>query len=158
MKSVIINEDEIIDKKTIIGKLFYDSNDPRSINYKRKLIRPKINWIKVFAFFLIPIVLLAVLTFLLNKAGLGIKRSTLISALLFLIYLVVMIKPAAIYMIKIYQRYAPERIRNKCRFEPSCSEYMILVIEKYGLFKGLKMGINRLKRCNIDNGGYDYPA
>lgn len=34
---------------------------------------------------------------------------------------------------------------------------MILAIEKYGLIKGLQKGICRLKRCNIDGGGFDFP-
>jgi putative component of membrane protein insertase Oxa1/YidC/SpoIIIJ protein YidD len=34
---------------------------------------------------------------------------------------------------------------------------MILSLEKYGLRRGLSKGIGRLKRCNIDNGGFDEP-
>ena len=30
-------------------------------------------------------------------------------------------------------------------------------INKYGLIKGMKKGLNRLKRCIEPNGGYDYP-
>ncbi|MBE6586778.1 MAG: membrane protein insertion efficiency factor YidD [Ruminococcaceae bacterium] len=66
-------------------------------------------------------------------------------------------KRVVICSVHIYQRYAPDSIRNKCRFEPSCSEYMILAIEKYGLFKGVIKGIDRLKRCNTNDGGFDYP-
>nr|WP_242939936.1 membrane protein insertion efficiency factor YidD [Ruminococcus flavefaciens] len=62
-----------------------------------------------------------------------------------------------IFSIRVYQRYAPDSIRLKCRFEPSCSEYMIQSIQKYGLIKGLVRGMKRLSRCNIDGGGYDYP-
>ena len=60
-------------------------------------------------------------------------------------------------LIRIYQKTAPMRIRNSCRFEPSCSEYMIMSVDKYGLKKGVINGINRLKRCKPPNGGIDNP-
>ena len=51
--------------------------------------------------------------------------------------------------------------RMKCRFEPSCSQYMILAIEKYGVIKGVLNGIKRLSKCNNRGdgmrGGFDYP-
>lgn len=43
-----------------------------------------------------------------------------------------------------------------CRFTPTCSEYMKIAIEKYGTFKGLKLGIKRLLRCHpFGKYGYD---
>lgn len=56
-----------------------------------------------------------------------------------------------------YQRTAPETLRQTCRFTPSCSEYMILAVEKYGSIKGVFKGINRIFRCHAPNGGEDYP-
>ncbi|MDR0391959.1 MAG: membrane protein insertion efficiency factor YidD [Planctomycetaceae bacterium] len=45
-----------------------------------------------------------------------------------------------------------------CRFEPSCSTYMILAIKKYGVLRGILKGIWRICRCNpYCNGGYDPP-
>jgi putative membrane protein insertion efficiency factor len=45
-----------------------------------------------------------------------------------------------------------------CRFEPSCSRYMIGALQKYGLLKGLAKGISRFLRCHPWNpGGYDPP-
>jgi putative membrane protein insertion efficiency factor len=45
-----------------------------------------------------------------------------------------------------------------CRFEPSCSRYMIGALRKYGLFRGLARGIARLSRCHPWHpGGYDPP-
>ena len=60
-------------------------------------------------------------------------------------------------MVKLYQKFAPDSIRNKCRYEPSCSQYMIGAVEKYGVFRGVAKGIARIRRCNTDGGGYDYP-
>jgi putative membrane protein insertion efficiency factor len=74
-----------------------------------------------------------------------------------LIWVLLFCKRMVIYAIQIYQRYAPESIRSKCRFEPSCSQYMILAIEKYGLMCGIRKGICRLGRCKPGDGGFDEP-
>ena len=66
-------------------------------------------------------------------------------------------KSLILSFIRLYQRTAPTRIRNSCRFEPSCSEYMIQAIQKYGLMKGGLRGAKRLGRCKIPNGGVDLP-
>lgn len=63
----------------------------------------------------------------------------------------------SIVFIRFYQRVAPTRIRQSCRFEPSCSEYAILALQKYGFIQGWKKTIFRLKSCHPPNGGYDYP-
>lgn len=45
-----------------------------------------------------------------------------------------------------------------CRFEPSCSRYMIEALRKYGLITGVFKGIARLLRCHPWHpGGYDPP-
>ena len=44
----------------------------------------------------------------------------------------------------------------KCKFYPSCSEYMKQAILKYGCFKGCFKGIKRLLKCHpFAKGGYD---
>lgn len=60
----------------------------------------------------------------------------------------------AVYL---YQQTAPENLRKSCRFTPSCSEYMILAVKKYGAIKGVYMGLKRIFRCHAPNGGEDYP-
>ena len=74
-----------------------------------------------------------------------------------LIFLTVSFKSFCIDLILLYQKLAPEKIRRSCLFEPSCSEYMLLAIDKYGTFKGVLKGIKRLLRCHHPNGGVDYP-
>ena len=59
--------------------------------------------------------------------------------------------------INVYQENAPKRIRMSCRFEPSCSNYMKLAVVKYGAIHGVTVGMNRLLRCKVPNGGIDYP-
>ena len=43
-----------------------------------------------------------------------------------------------------------------CRFEPTCSHYMVQAIEKHGPIKGLWLGMNRLLKCHpFHSGGLD---
>ena len=45
---------------------------------------------------------------------------------------------------------------NSCRFTPTCSEYTIEALEKYGTLKGLALGLKRLSKCHPLGGfGYD---
>ena len=64
-------------------------------------------------------------------------------------------KQIAIFWILLYQKFAPQKIRKRCRFTPSCSNYMLMAIQKYGLIKGLIKGTRRLFRCYPPNGGVD---
>lgn len=157
MKSIEFSEEHLGNMSEIAQELFNDENDPTSFGYKRKLNRPKIYWLKILLFSLISttiFILSFYITYTLSNSAL---LSCILSCLLLIIFLLANCKRIIICIIKIYQRYAPTSLREKCRFEPSCSEYMILAIEKYGFIKGVKKGINRLKRCNINNGGFDYP-
>lgn len=126
-----------------------DCNDPRSYNYIRIYNKEPINKLRFCIIIIVDMVLSVFCLLLFND---------IISLIIInFLYYILMLKYVLIFIIKIYQKVAPVSIRNKCRFEPSCSNYMLQSLEKYGLFKGLKKGINRLKRCNIDDGGYDYP-
>ncbi|MGN1298572.1 MAG: membrane protein insertion efficiency factor YidD [Candidatus Scatovivens sp.] len=43
-----------------------------------------------------------------------------------------------------------------CKYEPTCSEYMIQAIKKYGSVKGIFIGTKRFLKCNpFSKGGYD---
>jgi uncharacterized protein len=58
----------------------------------------------------------------------------------------------------VYQRTLSPMLGNVCRFEPSCSRYMVASLRKYGLFRGLARGLRRFLRCHPwDPGGYDPP-
>jgi putative membrane protein insertion efficiency factor len=60
--------------------------------------------------------------------------------------------------IRLYQYTLSPLLGNVCRFEPSCSRYMIASLQKYGLIKGFWRGTLRLLRCHPWHpGGYDPP-
>lgn len=68
------------------------------------------------------------------------------------------LRSAAIGCIRLYQHYAPEDIRRRCLFKPTCSEYAILAIKKYGLIIGLiKTYIRLFKKCRGNIYRIDYP-
>jgi uncharacterized protein len=66
-------------------------------------------------------------------------------------------KTIIVRLVRQYQKRVPQRVRAACRFEPGCSCYLILAVEKYGALRGLGRGIGRLFRCHQPNGGNDYP-
>lgn len=64
----------------------------------------------------------------------------------------------AISLVRFYQRGISPLIGPRCRFTPTCSNYMIQAIEKHGLLRGTAKGIWRIIRCNpFTLGGYDPP-
>ncbi len=63
-----------------------------------------------------------------------------------------------IFLIRIYQKTLSPFLGQSCRYEPSCSNYAILALQKYGLIKGSLKAIWRILRCNPwSKGGVDYP-
>lgn len=68
-------------------------------------------------------------------------------------------KKVLIFIINFYRRYLSGLKRYPtCRYIPTCSEYAILAIEKYGVIKGTGKAVWRLLRCNPwSKGGIDYP-
>lgn len=63
-----------------------------------------------------------------------------------------------IFIIKIYQKVKPVKWDGCCIYEPSCSEYGILALKKYGSFKGVILIVKRIKKCDHKhNGGIDLP-
>lgn len=136
-------------------------------NYKRfepnnPLNRPPIKY-KKFIISIILFLLLLIGTYIVSKICTNQLKvvckdvyTVVCTTIVGIIYLFAISKRAVIWCVKVYQHYAPEHVRLRCAFEPSCSEYMIMAVEKYGTFKGVAKGIKRLFRCHPP-GGIDYP-
>ena len=158
MKEILFGEEQLGNLGEIGAELFEDENDPRSTAYVRTLNRPKISLFKtLLCYVCLPAVAVTALILALHYCGISDAVTAVAASATLLAYFLIAAKRILICAIQLYQKYAPDSLRNKCRFEPSCSEYMRLAIEKYGLAKGLRKGIDRLKRCNTDGGGYDFP-
>ncbi len=68
-------------------------------------------------------------------------------------------KKIIIFLLKIYKKTLSPIISDcgiHCKYYPTCSEYMIQAIEKYGIIKGIFLGVKRMLKCNpFSKGGYD---
>ena len=61
-----------------------------------------------------------------------------------------------IVLIKLYQWIISPWMGQKCRYTPTCSQYGIDALKKYGPFKGLWLTMKRVSRCHPWGGhGYD---
>ena len=59
-------------------------------------------------------------------------------------------------MIRFYQRRISPLTGPTCRFHPTCSQYTLEAVQKYGSLKGSWLGIRRIFRCHpFHPGGYD---
>lgn len=59
-------------------------------------------------------------------------------------------------IIKIYRKFISPLFLPSCRFQPTCSQYAIESIDRFGPFQGSIMTIQRISRCHpFHPGGYD---
>ena len=66
------------------------------------------------------------------------------------------LKKILIAIIKFYRKYLSPLKVTKCPYCPTCSEYGLIAVEKYGAIKGGAMAAWRVMRCNpFSKGGYD---
>ncbi len=62
------------------------------------------------------------------------------------------------WLIKFYQRRISPLKKPCCRFYPTCSQYALMAIEKYGVLRGTAKSLWRILRCNpFCKGGVDFP-
>jgi putative membrane protein insertion efficiency factor len=57
-------------------------------------------------------------------------------------------KQIFILPIRLYQYTLSPLLGQKCRYQPTCSTYMIEAIEEWGIFKGMYLGVKRILRCH----------
>lgn len=61
-----------------------------------------------------------------------------------------------IFMVMVYRATLGHVMGGHCRFQPSCSQYMIDAVNKHGPIKGAWRGLKRIARCHPFGGsGYD---
>ncbi|MBQ6212063.1 MAG: membrane protein insertion efficiency factor YidD [Ruminococcus sp.] len=127
----------------------------RKDNLKKAVIRPKFRLYKE----LMQIAVFSLLTVVTAIFGSSLRlwQFTILLTIVILLFLITQTKNIILLMIFLYQRFAPKTVRAACLFTPSCSEYMRISVQKYGVFKGVKKGFRRLKRCRPPNGGLDEP-
>jgi putative membrane protein insertion efficiency factor len=64
-------------------------------------------------------------------------------------------KRIGVFLIRAYQK-TTWWVPPTCRFTPSCSQYTLEAVQKYGLLKGSWLGLKRIGRCNpFHPGGHD---
>ena len=68
------------------------------------------------------------------------------------------LRSVAVAPIRLYQRAISPAIPNRCKYYPSCSEYAVQSIRRFGILRGLVLAAWRLLRCNPwSHGGVDFP-
>lgn len=61
-------------------------------------------------------------------------------------------------LVRLYQIFLSPIFGRWCRFQPTCSNYFILAVRKYGAVRGSLRGLWRICRCHpLNRGGYDPP-
>jgi len=66
------------------------------------------------------------------------------------------VRRAAIALLRVYQRTLSPLLGPRCKYYPSCSEYAVQAIGRYGILRGSVLATWRLLRCNpFSHGGYD---
>jgi uncharacterized protein len=63
---------------------------------------------------------------------------------------------AVVLLLRVYQRVISPLFGPRCRYYPSCSEYAVQAVERFGILRGLVLAGWRLLRCNpLSRGGFD---
>ncbi|WP_412677595.1 membrane protein insertion efficiency factor YidD [Bergeyella porcorum] len=61
-----------------------------------------------------------------------------------------------VLLIKFYQYAISPLLGKNCRYQPTCSHYMLGALREHGLFRGFWLGVRRISRCHPWGGeGYD---
>jgi putative component of membrane protein insertase Oxa1/YidC/SpoIIIJ protein YidD len=141
---------------------------------EKELIRPKTSVFTVFKYFFVFITsifgITVILYYLLRNYFSDIVAAVLytleeepiLSCIIIFIFclvigVIILLKNMVIGFVHLYQHYSPDEVRRNCLFKPTCSEYMILAIEKYGLIKGVLKSFGRFRRCHGETYSIDYP-
>jgi hypothetical protein len=62
----------------------------------------------------------------------------------------------AVVIVHLYQWTLSPMLGPACRYEPTCSAYMVEALERHGLLRGVWLGLRRIGRCHpLGGSGYD---
>lgn len=132
-----------------------ETDDIREYCKHHSLSRPPINWGKAvlaILLFEVAIYMLVRMLSLSANSSFFIEETAHIVALLFGGRLILR------FVVKVYQRYAPESLRRQCTCKPTCSEYALLALQKYYWPKALILIIRRVVyTCQLPDYKLDYP-
>jgi putative membrane protein insertion efficiency factor len=65
-------------------------------------------------------------------------------------------RPLVLQLLRAYKRFLSPLLPPMCRFEPTCSVYMMQAVECYGTLRGIWLGLKRLAHCHpLNPGGWD---
>jgi uncharacterized protein len=66
-------------------------------------------------------------------------------------------RAAAVAPVRFYQRFVSPAIPRRCKYHPTCSQYAVTAVRRYGILRGLILSAWRLLRCNPwSHGGVDF--
>ncbi|MDL2314928.1 membrane protein insertion efficiency factor YidD [Bacteroidales bacterium OttesenSCG-928-C19] len=127
----------------------------------RKLVRPQTNVFTLLKWVLLIEVSAVAVSYIVYQSfewfGISFQFKSIYTCISILLPLL-LLKRICILLIELYQHYAPENMRRRCVCMPSCSEYGILALRKYGVIKGLyKTYIRLTKKCKGSTYIIDYP-
>ncbi|MDR2753179.1 MAG: membrane protein insertion efficiency factor YidD [Oscillospiraceae bacterium] len=137
----------------------------------RELIRPVIKIKTVIISVFVCLVITGLISFALSCIVCAVLKSKQVTTVdvhsvlficlltCYILLFLLSLRRIMIFFVMLYQAKASDQTRLRCVFVPSCSEYMILSLKKYGAIVGLIKGIGRLHRCrnSYGIGGEDYP-
>jgi putative membrane protein insertion efficiency factor len=68
------------------------------------------------------------------------------------------LRTLAVAPVRVYQRAVSPALPRRCKYHPSCSEYAVQAVKRFGLLRGAILAGWRLLRCNPwSHGGVDFP-
>ena len=121
--------------------------------YKRKIKRPKINYLLAVVF-VVGVIAAGFISaeifglIFINENHKAIEFCLSWFWAFSLAYMIVLSRYVLIFFVLLYQRFASENVRQRCNMTPSCSEYAIIAFKKYGTVLGIIKTIKRIKRCS----------
>ncbi len=68
------------------------------------------------------------------------------------------LRTAAVAPVRLYQRFISPAIPRRCKYHPTCSQYAVDAVRRFGILRGTVLAAWRLLRCNPwSHGGVDFP-